>query len=81
MTNAQIAQVLDQIISEAFDIACEMPGSKVSAMAHKLAGTASKAIETIEQELEDAYWHEQGRIWEEMEDAKFDAISAHWGHD
>lgn len=81
MTNAQIATILDQIISQAFDIACEMPGSKVSAMAHKLAGTASKAIEEIEQALEDAYYDEMAKRHEDMLDAQADAISAGWGWD
>lgn len=81
MTNAQFATILDQIISQAFDIACEMPGSKVSRMAHTLAGTASDAIEAIEKELEDAYWDEMARQHEDMLDAMADATSAHWGHD
>lgn len=81
MTNAQIATILDQVIAEAFAIACLVPGSEASAKAHEIASTAQAAVEAIEQELENAYYDEMAKRHEQMLDAQADAISAHWGHD
>ena len=79
MTTAEFTTVLDQIISAAFDLACAMP--EAHSALHEVAGLALTAQQRIEAELEAMHFAEMAARYEDMLDAKADAISAGWGWD
>ena len=75
MTTAEFSTVLDRIVSAAFDLATAMPDAAEAL--HQVAAMAVATQERIEAQLEAQYIEQMA----ERYDARFDAISAHWGHD
>lgn len=75
MTTAEFTTVLDSIVSAAFDLATAMP--EAAEALHQVAAMAAATQERIEADLDAQYIEQMA----ERYDARFDAISAHWGHD
>ena len=75
MTTAEFTTVLDSIVSAAFDLATAMP--EAAEALHQVAAMAVATQERIEADLDAQYIE----MMAERYDARFDAISAHWGHD
>lgn len=75
MTTAEFSTVLDSIVAAAFDLATAMP--EAAEALHQVAAMAVATQERIEADLDTQYIEQMA----ERYDARFDAMSAHWGHD
>lgn len=79
MTTAEFSTVLDSIVSAAFDLATAMP--EAAEALHQVAAMATATQERIEADIEADYFDQMARRFEDMADARADAISAGWGWD